>query len=65
MLSITFAFISKVLGWYNSPEIPHLDIKNRKNNALEIYNRRRNDFVARAHPNICSFQEIIRDKLKY
>ena len=38
---------------------------NHTNNALERYNRRMNDFFANAHPNICSFAEVIRDEFKF
>lgn len=50
---------------WNTFDIPESDFKNRTNNALERYNRRLNDFFVNAHPNICSFAEIIKSEFEY
>lgn len=50
---------------WNNFDISQSDLMNRTNNGLERYNRRMNDFFANAHPNLCSFAEIIRDEFKY
>ncbi|KAF0991467.1 hypothetical protein HZS_1573 [Henneguya salminicola] len=50
---------------WNSSKIPHIDIKNRRNNSLERYNRRLYDFFASSFTNICSLAEMILDEFKY